>query len=195
MIMGSGLWAGATRGEGVRMGGKDHGLIVLIVIVTGLLKLVFRFLTGRPMRGDRARKTDAEWRNAGMRKLSPNGRTPGAWDYLPEWKRAVIRCACLCVASACAWAWVTGWRFFDSSVQTLVTLTAGVIVAVTLWWSIVTIDSRVREAKHERTLLRPFRVAVAPLLQMSPRDVNLSLPRASLRSVRADDDQDDEEVA
>ncbi|WP_337819570.1 hypothetical protein [Pseudonocardia sp. Ae707_Ps2] len=180
------------------MGRKDHGLIVLIVIFTGLFKVVFRFLTGRPMRGDRARKTDAEWRNAGTRKLNPNGRTPGAWDYLPEWKRAAIRCACLCVASACAWAWVTGWHFFDSSAQTLVTLTASVIVAGD---AVVVRSSRSTPVCARRSTsapcCRPFRAAGRRrCFRCHPRDVNLSLRARELRAAsRADDDQEHEEAA
>lgn len=182
----SGLWSAATRGEGLRMGRRDGGLIVGIVLVAGLFKLVFRFFSGRPMRGDKARKTDAEWRVAGTRKLRQNDRTPSRWSYLPEWKRAAIRTATLFVMGVGLWGWITG-EWWASMTQTVMTLTAGLIVFGAIWWLIVTIDTSVREAKHNRTLTKPFKAAVAPLLGLSDRDVKVVIPRGNLSSVKGED--------
>ncbi|MGH8919378.1 MAG: hypothetical protein ACRD0H_13800, partial [Actinomycetes bacterium] len=89
------LWGAATRGEGYRLGRRDGGVIVALVLGIGALRTIYRFFTGRPMLGDRARRTDAEWVTAGTRKLHMNDRTPGWWSFLPEWKRAVVRVAVL----------------------------------------------------------------------------------------------------
>lgn len=175
----SGMWGAAARGEGLRMGRNDHGLIFIIVVLAGFGRFIFRFFSGRPIRGDKHRRTDAEFRRAGTRKLHLNDRTPGRWAYLPEWKRAAIRCAVLFLTVVGVWGWVAG-EWFGSVTQTVMTLLAGFIVFATMWWAIVRIDTNVRDAKHNRTLTRPFKQAVAPLLGISDRDVKVIIPRDAM---------------
>ncbi|OLL89552.1 MULTISPECIES: hypothetical protein [unclassified Pseudonocardia] len=191
----SGFWTTVTRGEALRVGRKDGGIIVGVLFIAAMFKFIFRFFSGRPIRGDRHRKTDAEFFRAGTRKLHMNDRTPGRWAYLPEWKRAAIRCAVLHLVVVMVWAWFAGppaaevapdawwmdhFEFFGSITQTVMTLLAGALVFATMWWAIVRIDTNVRDAKHNRTLLKPFKQAVAPILGIADRDVKVIIPRDAM---------------
>ena len=171
----SGLWTGATRGEGYRIARRDGGLIVAIVLLTGTVRLIFRFVSGRPMRGDR--KTDAEFFKAGTRQLYRNDRTPGRWSYLPEWRRAAIRLSVLLVAVALLWWWASGDIFDGSMPHNIISAAAIALITAVTWVAVVRVDAAVRDAKHNRALTRPFKTAVAPLLGVAAREVRVHLPR------------------
>lgn len=172
-----GLWSSAVRGEGMRVGRNDHGLIVTLVVLITITRTVFRYFTGRPLLGPAHRRTDAEFLKPGTRKLSNNDRTPSAWCFLPEWKRAVVRVGALLVLLAALWWPISGGPFDSSPVHDTVSGLALLVVLDVGWLGGARLVRRVRQFAHQRRFARPLRDAVAPILGVSPREVTTHLPR------------------
>lgn len=174
-----GFMSNALRGEALRAGRNDHGVIVTLAIVIGAFRFVARFCSGRPLLGPAHRSTDSSFRARATRKLRPNDREPGPWAYLPEYQRALVRLGVLLLLVAAGWWWAAG-SLFGSAAHDLVSFAAGALVAAAVWSSVVRVDAKVRQARHERRLTAPLRAAVAPILGVATRDVNIHLPRRTM---------------
>jgi hypothetical protein len=175
------IWRAAKRDLGYNVGRRDSLLLWVVVVLGCVIRVFFRFLFGRPMRGDRGRKTDAEFFKRGTRALSANARTPGRWSYLPEWQRAVIRLGVLLVVVALLWGLVTGGLFDAASpLHNVISAAAVTLVVAVTWVLIVRIDAAVRDVKHNRAVTKPFKQAIAPLLGVATREVRVHLPRRAL---------------
>lgn len=99
------IWNAANRAEGYKLGRKEGGLVIVIDVIVWTSRTVFRFFSGRPMLGDRYRRTNATFRKSGTKLVHPNARPPFGWDSerftcwskLPEWRRAAYRVGTLCL--------------------------------------------------------------------------------------------------
>lgn len=145
---------GANREIGWQVARRDGWFVILLDILVWTSRFLFRFVSGRPLRGDRYRKTDATFLRAGTQQLYRKDRPPTRWSYLPEWKRAAIRIAIPAVISLVLWLY-----FYHCWALYTLAAVAALIVLRRLWrwW-------RVRSFR--RVYLNPLAKAVAPVLDI-----------------------------
>lgn len=168
---------GANQALGWRIGSSDGGLVVVLDLIKWVARLVFWFFSGRPLRGDRYRKTDAEWGKPGTRKLYQNERTPRWWSWQPERTRAAIRTGCLIVGIAIAWGWWDGTPFTWSLTHDLFSVTGIIVTWVALYklTGVCVAKFAQRGRRPVRDVVSLIKAALAPLLGILPQDVKITM--------------------
>ena len=172
------IWSAAKRGEGYDLAREHEGFTWFLIVILSIGHTINRFCTGKPMGGDQHRKTNAEWAVPGTRLIHPNARTPFRWNSkdrtycwsaLTERRRAAIRFGALIVAIAIPWVWFTlpyyGYPLAAAAIALPVTLFNGRIV------------NTLAERKHRQEIVRPLEAALAPLLNQTPRETVVRIPR------------------
>ena len=154
------IWNAAKRGEGYQLA-RDSNITWLIVVVTSICIGLFRFLSGRPLLGDRHRKTDATFLRSGTpgTQLYPKNRPPSRWSYLPEWKRAAIRIGVLVVLLG---SW---WLYHVTQSHPFIVASAAVVVVTPVGRRV---SRRWRTRMFRRVYLNPLAKAAGPVLNIPP---------------------------
>lgn len=167
---------GANKAIGWRIGSRDGVLVVVLDVLVWTARFLFRFFSGRPLRGDRYRRTDAEWSTRGTRKLYANDRTPLWWSWQSERTRVAIRVGFLIVGIDSVWWWWDGTLFTWSLIHDLFS-SAGIIVTwVALYKLTGSCVAKFAARRHSRDLVAPIKAALAPLLGLLPREVDITMP-------------------
>lgn len=176
---------GANQALGWRIGSSDGGLVVVLDLIKWVARLVFWFFSGRPLRGDRYRKTDAEWGKPGTRKLYQNERTPRWWSWQPERTRAAIRTGCLLVGVDSVWFWWDGTPFTWSLTHDLFSAVGIIVMWVALYKLTGACVAKFAARRHSRDLVTPIKAAIAPLLGILPREVDITMPASATKPEEA----------
>lgn len=172
---------GAERGLGYDFARHDEGLLIGLEILIHTAILIGRFFSGRPMAGPKSRKTDASFTQPGRTLLHPKDRQPfrwpNGWSALPEWKRAMIRSICLLEAIGLPW----GYYGTSMRAEFIWSLCWALITVWVLWVS-YTMLHKFRYWRHHRDVVNPLKAGLAPLLGVSPQEVQLTLPLTKVGS-------------
>lgn len=182
------IWNAAKRGEGYDLAREHEGFTWFIIIFASTYHFVVRFFTGRPIFGDRHRKTDARWNVPGTTLYNPSSpmtRPPFGWESkhgicwsrLKEKTRAKIRVGFLVVFIAIGWGWWDGTPFSSSITHDLFTVAGigftwiGLHKATTHFNHLTTARRRTHRAVTES-----ISAGLARLMGTdTPADVNLRL--------------------
>lgn len=168
------IWGAANRAEGYKIGAHD-GLLVLAldsIIWTG--HGVWRFFSGRPMLGDRHRKTHATWSQGSTKQLRSTDRPPCWWSRLAEKHRAAIRVGVALILIDMVWGWWDGP--FASLTHSLFTIAGIAVTWSGLYLMTKNIGRRFSERRHGRGFLDPMRTAVGPILGVAANQVKVRIP-------------------
>lgn len=174
------MWGAANRAEGYKFGARDGGLVLIIDVVLWTCRGIFRYFSGRPMFGDRHRKTDATFLRAGTRQLHNNDRPPFLWSWLPEWKRAAIRIGMLIELVSIPWS------FYGTGPYAVIAAIVAIVIAGNVIWALATAGGRkVHNWRNTREVVKPLQAGLSPILGIPPNDVVVRLPRKKRKGGRA----------
>lgn len=182
-LMGS-IWQAAKREEGYRLGYKEGPLIWCLVIMAMIGHGIFRFFSGRPILGDRHRKTNATWNEPGTKlyhENSPLTRKPSRWSYLPERTRAMIRIGLLIVTIDIVWGFWDGTPFDGSGIHNTLTVMGILITWRALYLLTHAFETWRKDRRANAKLVNPIKAALGPILGMEPGSVKLRPNIAALR--------------
>lgn len=171
------IWGAANREEGYRLGAEAPWLIIGIDIVAWTCRATFRYFSGRPLLGDRHRKTDATFLRPASRQLRPNDRPPFAWSWLPEWKRAAIRVGILILTITIPWS------IWGSGPGSLISALVSVFIIGNVIYSLFGKASRkFASARHNREVVAPMQAGVAKIIGIKPNEVRVRIPKRGRRA-------------
>lgn len=173
--MGS-IWQAAKREEGYRLGYKDAPLVWCLIIIAMIWHGIFRFFSGRPILGDRHRKTNATWSKPGTKlyhENSPLTRPASRWSQLTERKRAMIRIGILIVITAIGWGFWDGTPFTSSGIHDCLTLLGIMITWRALYLWTHAFETWRKDRKANAKLVSPLKAALGPILGMEAGSVKV----------------------
>lgn len=180
------IWGAAKRGEGFQLARNTN-----IMWYIEFAAMIGRFFLGRPILGDEYRKTDASFWRRGTNQLHPKARKPGRWSYTSEGFRALVRVGLLIILIALVWGWWGGgfWDggFFHLSTHNTFSTIALALIVFAIWKTIVKVDDAIRDARHNRGLIKPMQARVAGMFGVDHHQVKVRIPRRGLRAVEDKD--------
>ncbi|MGH7743543.1 MAG: hypothetical protein ACREQ5_01800 [Candidatus Dormibacteria bacterium] len=154
-----GIWQAAKRGEGYQLA-RESNITWVIVFIAGFFQLTFRFLSGRPMMGDKHRKTDATFLERGTVALDKKARPPSRWAFMPEYKRAIIRMGVLLVVLSALWLYLVHPGAFG-----IIGYSSALIIPIA---AVKPLRRRWKLRAFNKVYLKPIHRAVTPLLNIPP---------------------------
>lgn len=166
------IWGAANRAEGYKLGAHEGWLVIGVDIIVWTCRGTYRYFSGRPLFGDRHRKTDATFLRPGTRQLRANDRPPFAWSWLPEWKRAAIRVGILILAITIPYAY---WGTGPSAV--IAAFVSVFIIGNVVYALFGKAARRFANTRHNREVVSPMQAGVAKILSINPGDVKVRIPR------------------
>lgn len=166
------IWNAANQREGYKLDAEAGWLVESVDLAAWTCRGLFRYFSGRPLLGDRHRKTDATFLRAGTAQLYPKARPPFRWSFLPEWKRAAIRIGMLILAVTIPWA------YFGHGPGSLISALVSVFIVGNCAWALGSKTmGKALNYKHRRDVERPLQAGLAPVLGINSNQVRVKLPR------------------
>lgn len=166
------IWGAANREEGYKLGAEAGWFVIGVDLIAWSCRGIYRYFSGRPLFGDRHRKTDATFLRPGTRQLRANDRPPFAWSWLPEWKRAAIRMGILILAITIPWA------YWGSGPSSLISAFISVFIIGNVVYALFGKAARkLANTRHNREVVAPMQAGLAKIIGIKPNEVRVRIPK------------------